>query len=115
MRGSGFGSVVGDDGAGGLPSDRRAFLRLERAVSQLLAARDGLERRARVAEARTAEVEALLRRLAGGELDPGALAERVRQLESENEDLLRRIDEAREGVERLLARIRFLEAQGEGG
>jgi hypothetical protein len=37
---------------------------------------------------------------------------RLEKLESENQDLLFRVEKGKEGVERLLARIRFLEEQG---
>ena len=46
-----------------------------------------------------------------GEQDPGALVERLTDLESRNRELNERLEEGREGVERLLARIRFLEEQ----
>jgi hypothetical protein len=39
------------------------------------------------------------------------MVSRLRALEEENADLRSRIDQGREGVERLLAKIRFLENQ----
>lgn len=98
---------------GDLPLERSALLHLESAVGRLLADREALEGRVRLARERVDEVEGLLRKLTRGEVDPAGLADRVRALEAENADLRRRIEEAREGVDRLLARIRFLEEQGE--
>lgn len=98
---------------GDLPPERRALLHLESAVGRLLAEGETREGRLRVARERVGEVEGLLRKLTRGEVDPAGLAERVRELEAENADLRARIQEAGEGVDRLLARIRFLEEQGE--
>ena len=43
--------------------------------------------------------------------EAGRLLSRLKALESENEDLHARLEQGREGVERVLARIRFLEEQ----
>jgi hypothetical protein len=67
--------------------------------------------RARTAESRTGELEALLARFSSGEEDPGAYVEKLRTLEEENADLRGRIEQGREAAQRLLARIRFLEEQ----
>jgi predicted RNase H-like nuclease (RuvC/YqgF family) len=91
--------------------ERQAFQRLEGAVGRLLEELATLKRRSDAAEARVAEVEALLRRFTKGTADPADLERRTRALETENEELRTRIEEAREGVDRLLARIRFLEEQ----
>jgi hypothetical protein len=58
-----------------------------------------------------AEAEALMRKVTRGALDPAELERRVRELDAENADLRARIGEGKEGVERLLARIRFMEDQ----
>lgn len=78
---------------------------IERAVAEVRAAR--LE--AKDAEARAAGSDELLRAFADGSQDPGALSRRVAQLEAENEALRRRIRKGRDGVDQILARIRFLE------
>lgn len=70
-----------------------------------------LEGRLRAAEARRREVEALLARMTSGEESPVDMQDRMRELEAQNGDFRRRLDEGREGIERLLTRIRFLEEQ----
>jgi predicted RNase H-like nuclease (RuvC/YqgF family) len=102
-------SISGDDKAEGL--ERQALTRLDTAVGELLAELERLRLRTRRAEARVRDVESLLRRFTRGEEDPGRLQTRIRELETENEALQARIGEGREGVDRLLARIRFVEEQ----
>ncbi len=91
--------------------DLRDFTRLETAVARLLERMDGLRERTRAAEARVQDVEELLRRFTRGDDDPARLVERLKATERENADLRARLEQGREGVERLLARIRFLEDQ----
>jgi hypothetical protein len=64
-----------------------------------------------LAEEKSEELEELLRRFTGHEVEPGDMVSRLRKLEEENVDLRARLDQGREGVERLLAKIRFLENQ----
>jgi predicted RNase H-like nuclease (RuvC/YqgF family) len=90
-------------------SDRQAMARLEAAVGRALKQLESLRSRADGAEARVRDVEALLRRFTRGDDDPARLLERLRIAERENGELRDRLDRGREGVERLLARIRFLE------
>ncbi len=78
---------------------------VERAVEEVRVARE----RAAQAEARAERNEQLLRQFVDGREDPGALASRVAELEAENESLRARIEQGREGVDRMLASIRFLE------
>lgn len=78
---------------------------VERAVEEVRAVRE----RAAEAEARAERNEQLLRQFVDGREDPGALASRVAELEAENESLRARIEQGREGVDRMLASIRFLE------
>lgn len=92
--------------------EREALAALERAVGRLLAEVEAHEVRTRRAEVRVRDVEALLRRFTKGEDDPARLQARLTDLEEENTDLKARMEEARESVDRLLARIRFLEEQG---
>ncbi len=96
---------------GGEATDRQALARLERAVGELLDEVDRLRGQSSRSEARVRDLEGLLRRFTKGEDDPARLLARLARVEAENEDLKGRIQEGRDGVERLLARIRFLEDQ----
>lgn len=100
-----------DAGAGEAdpPEVGEALGRVEGAVNRLLREVNRLRQRNRAAEARTREVEELLRRFTKGGEDPARLQLRIRTLETENEELRGRIQEGREAVERLQARLRFLE------
>ena len=84
---------------------------LEAAVERALAALDRLRDRAERAERRSAELEHLLGAFQSGDENPAAMKSRLNRLEAENRELHERLDRGREGVERLLARIRFLEDQ----
>jgi predicted RNase H-like nuclease (RuvC/YqgF family) len=84
---------------------------LEGPVSRALARIRALEARVQAAEHRRGEVEGLLTRMADGDENPADMQARMKTLEAENEDLRRRLDEGREGVERMLAKVRFLEEQ----
>ena len=88
---------------------RQALTELEQAVGRVLEEVESLRGRVKESESRTRNVEELLRRFTKGEVDPGNLQERLSELEAMNQGLLDRIDSGREGVERVLARIRFLE------
>jgi chromosome segregation ATPase len=66
----------------------------------------------RAAQLQGRRMEEILRKFSGGEEDPASLAARLQELEAANRDLLERLSKGRAGVERLLARIRFLEEQG---
>lgn len=92
-------------------AEREGFAELEDAVGTLLTQMDKLRKRAAKAEGRLQEAEALLRGFKKGKDDPARLQRRLSDLERENRKLRDRIDEGREGVERLLGRIRFLEEQ----
>ncbi len=83
--------------------------RLTEAVDRALAELGAAREKAKEAGERAERGEQLLRQLADGRQDPAALAERVAQLEAENEDLRDRIGRGREAVDRILASIRFLE------
>jgi predicted RNase H-like nuclease (RuvC/YqgF family) len=91
--------------------ERQALLRLESAVGRLLSELEALRARSERAEVRVTEVETLLRRFTKGDVDPADLERASRQLVAENAELRERIEESREGVDRLLARIRFMEEQ----
>lgn len=88
-----------------------ALVALEKAVGRALERIGTLESGLEVARGRRDEVEELLARMADGEENPADMQERLHLLETENAELRRRLHEGREGVERLLAKIRFLEEQ----
>lgn len=92
-------------------TDRQALARLESSVTRILEETARLRAGSRRAEARILELEALLRRFAKGDEDPAQLQARVTRLEAENHELKKRIRKGRDGVERLISRIRFLEDQ----
>ena len=56
-------------------------------------------------------LEGLLKGVTSGEEGPREMIVKLDILEEENRDLRRRLDEGRKGVDRLLARVKFLEEQ----
>ena len=90
---------------------REALVRLQNAVEQAVVGNRELTVRLRASEEKARELDGLLKRISGGEIEPGQFVDRMRVLEEENSDLRTRLERGREGVERLLARIRFLEEQ----
>lgn len=82
---------------------------LEGAVQRLLQEHDALRERLGQAEGRIRELEAALQGVSTGELDPSAMASELRDLRRENEDLSVRMTDAREAVQRILGRLRFVE------
>ncbi len=82
--------------------------RLSTAVGRLLADWEHLKIRTDAAEARAHELEAALRDVTSGTVDPVTLANRVQALEHENRFLAQRLDRARESVKRISARLQFL-------
>lgn len=101
-------SKPADNGGG----EKAAFARLESAVGRLLERLADESRRAEAAEARSTELNQLVQRFTGDEAEAGRLLTRLKRLEMENADLRGRLDRGRTGVERMIARIRFLENQG---
>lgn len=89
--------------------ERETLLRVELAVGRAVERIRELESEVRDARRRAGELDRVLVRIAGGELEPTDLVERLRALEEENADLRGRLAAGRERVERLLAKIRFLE------
>lgn len=90
-------------------TERQALSRLEAGVGRLLAERAELTKRVAQAEARVHDLEALLKRFTKGDADPAALQTTISLLEAENEMMREKLREGREGVDRLLSRIRFIE------
>lgn len=84
------------------------FDELARSVLLLLERYDELGVRAAEAEARVEELESAMRDLSSGTLDPVAMSARLDELETENQDLRRRMDEARERVRKVMARFDFI-------
>jgi hypothetical protein len=101
-------SKPGDNG--GEP-EKAAFDALERAVGQALDRLQAMTERVAAAEARSAESDELVKRFTGDEGEAGRILTRLKDLEEENVDLRTRLEQGREGVDRMLAKIRFLENQ----
>jgi predicted RNase H-like nuclease (RuvC/YqgF family) len=93
-------------------SDRVAVLphleRLEAAVRRLGDEYAGYRARARLAESRAGELERALAAVSGGTLDPISLRDRIRDLEQENAELRRQMEQAQDRIRRLIARFDFL-------
>ena len=89
----------------------RAVERLEIAVSAALARVELLEGEVVRMNEQGQELEGLLKGVTLGEAGPREMIAKLHILEEENRDLRRRLEEGREGVDRLLAQIRFLEEQ----
>lgn len=87
------------------PNMNRLEEAIDRLIEELRAARQEVE----AARERADRGDQLLRQFVDGRQDPGALAERAKELEVQNEELRDRIRRGREGVDRILASIRFLE------
>ena len=92
--------------------EARAFARLEEVAQETVGRIGRLRDDLREAQAQSERMQEVLRGFTGGEEDPVALADRIQRMEAANQDLLDRLSRGRAGVERLLARIRFLEEQG---
>lgn len=83
--------------------------RLELTIRRLLEAHDAWRQRALDAEARVADLDAALKAVSEGRLDPVALADAVRSLEQKNRALRDRLQRADETVQRILTRLQFVE------
>ena len=101
-------SKPGDNG--GAP-ERQAFDALERAVAQTLDHLQTMTDRVAAADARSSELGEVVKRFTGDGGEGGRILTRLKTLEDENVDLRARLDQGREAVDRLLAKIRFLENQ----
>ena len=97
--------------AGNGARERQPLDDLEGAIGDMLDRLSWMNDRMALAEERTEELEELLKRFTGREVEPAQMVSRLRDLEEENADLRSRVEKGREGVERLLAKIRFLENQ----
>ena len=99
-------SNPGDNGG---PPEGLAFDALERAVTQALEHIEAMESRLVEAESKNSELGEVVKRFTKDPGEADRILSRLGKLEEENEDLKRRLTEGREGVDRLLAKIRFLE------
>lgn len=113
--GTGPGSGSGGAGSGGARGGGSAkaspppeWQRLEQAARRLLDEHAAWRRRARDAEKRLQRLEATMRELSVGELDPVAASERAEALERENAELRRRLEQAGERIRRILDRLDFV-------
>jgi len=95
---------------GGAP-EKAAFKALEGAVGHILDRLADMTTRTEAAEAKGAELSELVKRFTGDDAEAGRMLTRLKRLEDENTDLRRRVEQGRAGVERMIARIRFLENQ----
>ena len=103
---------MSNTGVDGGQIERAAFQALDTAVSDLIEALATMKGRASEAESRSAELQELVQRFTGDDAEAGRLLTRLRELEIENTDLKQRLERGREGVDRLIARIKFLEEHG---
>ena len=87
------------------------FKELDAALGRLIEELTLTRGRASEAEAKSAELEEIVKRFTGDQGEAGRLLTRLGDLEAENTDLRARLERGREGVERLLARVKFLEEQ----
>ena len=86
-----------------------AVERLERAVTAALEQVEQLKGEVARTHAQGEALEGLLKGVTSGEEGPRELIEKLNILEEENRDLRNRLDQGRAGVDRLLARVKFLE------
>ena len=84
---------------------------LEAVVGRALEEMRGLRERAAAAAQRAAELEALLGSFQSGGDSPERMKQRLDLAQAENQELRARVGQALETVERLLARVRYLEDQ----
>ena len=91
--------------------EQAAFIELERIVDAALRHLGEVTRRAEMAEDRNAEFESLIKRFAGDEGDAGQVLHRLAELEEDNENMRSRLEAGQVSVDKLIAKIRFLEEQ----
>ena len=91
--------------------EQAAFIELERIVDAALRHLGEVTRRAEMAEDRNAEFEALIKRFAGDEGEAGQVLHRLAELEEDNENMRSRLEAGQVSVDKLIAKIRFMEEQ----
>jgi len=87
----------------------KAVERLEKAVTAALLRVELLEGEVVRMNEQGEELEGLLEGVSSGDGGPREMIAKLHILEEENRDLRRRLDEGREGVDRLLSQVKFLE------
>lgn len=75
------------------------------AESEIKRLRSALEK----SKAKLKDQERLLSSIASGKESPSEMKERLSAAETQNEDLMVRLEQGRESVDRMLAKLRFLE------
>ncbi len=93
------------------PDASEPFARLESAVRRLIRRSAALRAELRSARERNRELMELLAPIAAGEAGPESVLERLRAAEDGRRELEGRLERGREVVERMMARMRFLEDQ----
>jgi predicted RNase H-like nuclease (RuvC/YqgF family) len=91
--------------------ERQSMMRLEAAVTRALERIRQLEGQLQESHRKSGELDTMLGKITTGDLQPSQMLDRLRALEGENTDLKQRLSAGRERIERLLAKIRFLEEQ----
>ncbi len=87
------------------------YVQLERAVHTLMDHHAAWQRRARTAERKVAELQATVKRLSSGGLDPMELQRRADALADENARLKERMAQAHDRVRKLVDRFEFLKEE----
>ena len=90
-------------------SVHEGFVVLEEAVDQAIDQLSTMSERIGLIEAKNTELAKLVERFTGDELEADRIVTQVRELEAENTELRDRLVRGREGVDRLLTKIQFLE------
>ena len=90
-------------------SPEQALERLEKAVTAALEQVEQLKGEVVRMHAQGEALEGLLKGVTSGEEGPREMIEKLHLLEEENHDLRGRLDQGRAGVDRILARVKFLE------
>jgi len=91
--------------------ERQTMMRLEAAVTRALERIRLLEAQLQESHRKSGELDLVLGKITAGDIPPSQMLERLRALEGENTDLRQRLSTGKDRVEKLLAKIRFLEEQ----
>jgi len=90
-------------------SVQEGFVILEEAVDQAIDQLSTMSERIGLIEAKNTELAKLVEQFTGDELEADRIVTQFRELEAENTELRDRLVRGREGVDRLLTKIQFLE------
>ncbi len=89
-----------------------AIKRLNSAVDSALGEIDRLRGELSKARSHNAELEDMLKGITSGERSPAQMMLELEKAQEQNGDMRERLEQGRDAVDRLLAKIRFLEEQG---